>query len=166
MNFEKRWLAESLIKAAKHAGYAKWWLADHVVESVSSYLENEFDENVVTSVRLEKAVRSVLQVIGYADVATCFRSAPPPARLSLAEVAREAGNGYELIFFELLRAKLREMLSVPVEKVQFVELRGCVKILRSAKYWGRDCNGLSQEIVEFIRGEVSSSAKNLSVQLS
>ena len=82
MPFERNWLAGSLAKAAENAGYKKWWLAPHVTESVTNYLEKDFDESVVTINRLEKAVQSVLQVIGYADVAGHFHAAPPPARQS------------------------------------------------------------------------------------
>ena len=82
MDFERGWLSTALLRAAQTAGYKKWWLADHVTESVTSYLQQDFDENVVTICRLEKAVQSVLQVIGYADVARFFQTMPPPVRIA------------------------------------------------------------------------------------
>ena len=154
MNFERCWLSEALRRAAADAGYKKWWLADHVTESVTSYLEQDYDESTVSISRLEKAVQSVLQVIGYSDVAQHFRTNPPPVRISLAKLARDAGNGYELAFFELLRHRLREVLDSKALHVEFVELHRCVKHLRSAKVWRRDCAGLMSEIVGFVRGEV------------
>ena len=168
MDFERGWLSTALLRAAQTAGYKKWWLADHVTESVTSYLQQDFDENVVTICRLEKAVQSVLQVIGYADVARFFQTMPPPVRISLAEIAREAGHGYELVFFQLLRARLREAVAPPTLQVELTDLRRCVKMLRSAKNWSSECTGLLGEIVGFVRGEVdlSSRSNDLTLQLT
>ena len=168
MNFERDWLSSALVRAAQTAGYNKWWLADHVTESVTSYLQQDFDENVVTICRLEKAVQSVLQVIGYADIARFFRTMPPPVRISLAEIARDAGHGYELVFFEILRSRLREAIAPPTLQVEISELHRSVKMLRSAKNWSRECSGLMGEIVTFVRGELNlnSRSEDLNLQLS
>lgn len=168
MNFERGWLSTALVRAAETAGYKKWWLADHVTESVTSYLQQDFDDHVVTICRLEKAVQSVLQVIGYSDVASHFRTMPPPVRISLADIARDAGHGYELVFFDLLRTRLRSAMAEPTQQVELCELHRCVKLLRSAKNWRRDCSGLMGEIVTFVRDEVTLSerANELHLQLS
>lgn len=165
MNFERPWLASALVRAAETAGYKKWWLADHVTESVASYLQQDFDEHIVTICRLEKAVQSVLQVIGYSDVANCFRTMPPPVRISLAELAREAGHGYELAFFEILRGRLREVIASPTVEIELSEIHSCVKQLRSAKNWRRDCAGLLGEIVAFVRCELEASHRNEELHL-
>ncbi len=165
MHFERRWLSTALVRAAETAGYKKWWLADHVVESVATYLQQDFDENVVTICRLEKAVQSVLQVIGYSDVADHFRTMPPPVRISLAEVAREAGHGYELLFFGILREKLRGAMTSQTRQIELCELQRCVKMLRSAKHWRRDCSGLMGEIVSFAREELGTSGRCDDIQL-
>lgn len=168
MPFERTWLVVSLAKAAESAGYKKWWLAPHVTESVTNYLEKDFGESVVTINRLEKAVQSVLQVIGYADVAGHFHAAPPPARISLAELARDAGHGYELVFFDLLRTRIQEAVDGKTERLEICDAHRGVKLLRSAKNWRRDCSGLLDEIVTFVRDEVDSRSrpKELQVQLS
>lgn len=164
--FERTWLAASLARAAERAGYKKWWLAPHVTESVTNYLEQDFDDSIVTIKRLEQAVQSVLQVIGYADVAGHFHPSPPPARISLAELARDAGHGYELVFFDLLRAKLREALDGKPERLEICDAHNGVKMLRSAKNWRRDCTGLLDEIVGFVREEVCARDGELRLQLS
>ena len=168
MPFERNWLVGSLARAAENAGYKKWWLAPHVTESVTNYLEKDFGESVVTINRLEKAVQSVLQVIGYADVAGHFHVAPPPVRISLAEVARDAGHGYELAFFDLLRTRIREAVDDRTERLEICDAHRGVKLLRSAKNWRRDCSGLLDEIVTFVRTEVDSRLRpeELQVQLS
>ena len=166
MAFERNWLTSSVVQAATRVGYQKWWLAAHVVESVTNYFEQDFSESAVTVANLEKAVQSVLQVIGYADVAAEFHASPPPARISLAELARDAGAGYELAFFDLLRGRMQEALKTKVERLEICDAHHGVKMLRSAKNWRRDCSGLLDEIVTFVRGEIGTSRKELQLQLS
>lgn len=168
MEFQGRWLAEGLARAAHRAGYQKWWLAEHVTETVATYLRNDFAAPAVTLPQLRTAVQSVLQVIGYADVAEHFEPLPPPVRLSLADLAREAGAGYELLFFRLLQTRLRDIADSPSIRVELFDLQPCVKLLRCAKNWRRDCAGLRAEIVRFIREELDLSprADELNLQLS
>ena len=116
IQFERGWLAGTLARAAERAGYKKWWLAPHVTESVTNYLEQDFPESIVAIGRLEKAVQSVLQVIGYADVAGHFCAVPPPTRISLVDLARAAGCGY---FFRIAFSGFRPLRAgghpVPVD---------------------------------------------------
>lgn len=163
--FERTWLIRSLTLAAKEAGYAKWWLAEHVTESVAAYLQREYDENVVSTGNLTNAVKSVLQVIGYSDVANVFKPMPPPERVSLVRIVQEAGFGYELAFFEILKDRLREALQSGTDVIELEGLQECVKQLRAAKNWRRDCSGLQSEIVGFVRGELTSSSGELAVQI-
>jgi hypothetical protein len=168
MDFECRWLSEGLTRAAQRAGYQKWWLAEHVTETVAAYLRNDFDSPAVSLPQLRSAVQSVLQVIGYADVATHFEPLPPPVRLSLADLAREAGDGFELFFFQLLQGHLRHIADSPSMRVELFDLQPCVKLLRRAKNWRPDCAGLRAEIVKVVREELDSSprADELNLQLS
>ena len=53
IQFERGWLAGTLARAAERAGYKKWWLAPHVTESVTSYLEQDFPESIVAIGRLD-----------------------------------------------------------------------------------------------------------------
>jgi hypothetical protein len=167
MEFDPRWLSESLGRAATRAGYPKWWLAEHVTETVAAYLRNDFDSPAVSPLQLSTAVQAVLQVIGYSDVATHFEPLPPPVRLSLADLAREAGAGYELMFFRLLQNHLRDIADSRSMHVELFDLAPCVKMLRSAKNWRSDCTGLRAEIVKFIREELDLSprADELNLQL-
>lgn len=149
--FRRDWLLRSILRAAEHAGYREWWLADHVTESITTYLRLRCEENVVAVPRLEKAVQSVLQVIGYAEVATHFVPDPPIVEISLHEMALAAGSGFELSFFHLLARRLR---SVGTEDVRHVELLGlfpCVKFLKSRRIWNHGCRALQEEIVHFVR---------------
>lgn len=166
--FERSWLCGVLARAANRAGYRNWWLAEHVTESVTNYLEQDFEDTVIGEAHLEKAVRSVLELIGYGDVAAQFRVEPPPARISLEDLARDAGNGYELAFFDLLRGRLREALSGRAARLEICDVHRGIKLLRCAKSWRRDCSGLLEEVVGFVRHEVvgNPAAGNVELQVS
>jgi hypothetical protein len=168
MDFDGRWLSEALALSATRAGYEKWWLVEHVTQTVLAYMRHDFEPPTISPEQLRTAVRSVLQVIGYADVADHFEPLPPPIRLSLADLAREAGAGYELLFFRLLQNELRAIAESPSVRVELFDLTRCVKLLRSAKSWRRDCTGLRAEIVRFVREELDSSprADELRLQVS
>lgn len=149
--FERRWLEGCLESAALLAGYDRWWLSGHVTESVSAFLKQDFEEPILGVDGLERAVKTVLESIGYGDVAECYETLPPPVRISLPEVAKMAGDGFELLFFELLRKRIGEALDTGAAFVECDGLQSCVKMLCRAKHWRGDCRGLSSEIVEFAR---------------
>src|SRR5678809_1803642 len=79
--FERDWLVRSLVRAARKAGFAQWWLAEHVAESVTQYLRSQAELNVLPVDHLTKAVQSVLQVIGYAEVGRHFEAGRPVAQI-------------------------------------------------------------------------------------
>lgn len=149
--FERDWLVRSLAQAAARAGYAKWWLAAHVAESVTEFLREQTELNVLPVERLTAAVRSVLQVIGYGEIGEHFAPAPPRVQVSLVELARAAGSGYEMAFFEMLGRRLRELCREPGGYFELLGLEPCVKLLRARKTWSRDCDALRTEIVSFAR---------------
>ena len=164
--FEGEWLVRSLVHAAARAGYAKWWLASHVARSVESYLHDKRDINVLPVEQLTTAVQSVLQVIGYAEVARYFVPAPPRVQVSLVELAREAGSGYELAFFDMLGRRIQELCREKNSCFELLGLEPCVKLLRARKSWSRDCEVLRAEIVSFAREQTGTAAANHEVAFS
>jgi hypothetical protein len=155
--FDSGWLTRRLVRAAEKAGYPQWWLAEHVAASISNYLRYRYMGNTLTAPGLADAVNSVLQVIGYAEVANHFEPGPPPARISLLELAKKAGAGYELAFFELLGRGMQQLLATKAAYFEFFDLELCVKELRSRKVWARDCQALREEIITFLRDQLAGS---------
>jgi hypothetical protein len=102
---------------------------------------------------LRDVVVSVLRAIGYAEVALHFQPLDLPFELSLSELAREAGPGYELAFFQLLKERIQPALSNRASNFNFYGLRSCVRLLRSTKSWTHSCSELQNEIVEFLRAQ-------------
>ncbi len=164
--FEREWLVRSLAQAAARAGYAKWWLAGHVAESVATYLHDQDNVNVIPVEQLSRAVQSVLQVIGYAEVAQYFVPAAPRVLVSLVEMAREAGTGYELAFFEMLGRRIQELCREKSSCFELLGLEPCVKMLRARKSWSRDCDALRNEIVSFVREQTGTAAIDHEVTFS
>src|SRR5436190_19479027 len=70
--FDQAWLRAAITRAANDAGYPKWWLTDHVTESIAFYLRLRNDESVGPFDQLSQTVRYVLKVIGYKEIVTYF----------------------------------------------------------------------------------------------
>ena len=164
--FERDWLVRSLARAALRAGYAKWWLAEHVAESVTEFLRDQEELNVMPVDRLTTAVQSVLQVIGYAEVARHFQPGPPRQRVSLVDLAREAGAGYELAFFDLLGRRLQELVQSEVCDFELLGLDRCVRLLCSCKTRSRASDALRAEIVNFTREQTAAAAARHEITFS
>ena len=155
--FDRGWLRDAITRAATEAGYPKWWLTDHVTESIAFYLRLRNDENFVGFNQFSQTVRYVLKVVGYQEIVPHFTPSPPPVSLSLFEIAHTAGAGYELAFFEMLSRRLELLLQTRVNSLQLVALNACVKQLRGTRVWSRACDALRGEIVCFIREKLSQS---------
>ena len=164
--FEREWLVRSLARAAARAGYEKWWLAEHVAESVTAYLRDDSGLNVLPVERLTTAVRSVLQVIGYGEIAGHFVPAPPRLRISLVDLAQNAASGYELAFFQMLGQRIQAICRDENTFFELLGLEPCVKLLRARKIWSRDCDALRAEIVAFVREQASTAAPRGEVSFS
>jgi hypothetical protein len=155
--FERRWLEFCLRETARKAGLTDWCLEVHLAESVSLFLRFDYQEPLIPSEKLRELTARALSVAGFQEIGEAFSLLPPPARLSLLEVAEAAGMGYELGFFALLSSRLRGLLAGGARQIACEDLRPCVKRLRQAQRWRGDCRGLGEEIVAFIRAECSRS---------
>ena len=153
--FDYGWFTRVLNVAAQRAGYQQWWLAPHIAGSVQTWLTTLAERNTLPARLFIRAVREALKVIGYEKIGECFEAASPFARISLAELARDAGNGFELAFFEALNRRLNEILYSGGSYCELHGLHQSVKLLRKQKTWSRDCSALLDEIVDFARAHSS-----------
>ena len=74
----------------------------------------------------------------------------------LFRLAAESGKAFELGFFARLREEVRKELNNAPQLIRFSGLRSCVKQLAGAHRWCPRCEKLSDHIVEYLRGCVSS----------
>lgn len=160
--FERRWLEFCLRETATVVGMGDWRMEAHLAESVSQFLRRDYQHPILPAEKLTEFVVRALGGVGFPEVGKAFQLLPPPERLSLLEVAEAAGSGYELGFFALLSSRLRALLAAGARQIACEDLRPCVKRLRQAKRWRRDCRGLGEEIVDFIRAECGRPPQNTS----
>ena len=166
--YDKKWIISSLRNAAERVGLRNWWLSEHIAESVTLYLRRDFESNSVGIPSLESAVHEVLGTLGFPEIAGEFHLPEPPIHLSLAEIAREAGDGYELAFFGLLGDRLQRVAGSHTARLEIHDLSGCVRLMGKRR---RSLQILREEIVGFIRQYGASSGqsrpgKPLEIQLS
>ncbi len=168
--YESRWLKDSITEAAHKAGHNDWWFANEIAQAVIEYLRHRFAGTVITIDALYDKIEQVLSHLGWRDIASALQVEPPPIRISLVEIATEAGSGYELNFFELLRRRVREIASISPRQIQVYGLRDAVMEICGAKRWSQRCDSLRAEIIETVREEVclraESNRKKLGLVLS
>jgi hypothetical protein len=153
--FDSEWLTRVLNVAAHRAGYPNWWLAPHVAQSVHWWLKALNNRPTMPVARFTRAVCEALTAIGYEKIGACFKAASPFARISLVEIAQQAGNGFELAFFTALNRALREAFKSGGGYCELHSLEHCVKILRQRRNWSSGCDELRAEIVAFARSHTA-----------
>lgn len=120
--------------------------------AVLYYFKNELGRDTITLGEFSLALERVLHGFGLRLPRPSQPPVPPRiADSDLRHVAFASGAGGELFFFPLLREELRRRLAERPEVIRFTGLRGCVKQLASARRWTRECQRLSEQIVDFLR---------------
>lgn len=120
--------------------------------AVFHYFKHELGRQTVSVGEFAGALEKVL--CGFADAAPSAgpaRSQPGLLEFDLARLARESGQGGELLFFPRLRTELRQQLRQTPRVLRFHGLRGCVKQLAGARRWSLRCRTLQEQIVAFLR---------------
>lgn len=145
------WLEENIRCAARAAGQGDWWFTPDIVRSLLIYLRERFAGSAITLEELSVKIRSVLKAIGFQDIGNCVELVPPALSFSLDDLAREAGEGFELRFFQLLDARITELAALRAPAVALTASRQGVKRLCAAKTWNQTCRALETEIAQFLR---------------
>lgn len=149
-SYETTWLAGVLRDAASAAGHVGWWPADDVARGVLQFLRERFEPNIITLQELFEKIGATLRTIGFPEVASHMRAAPPPVDFSLLELAREA-DGLEMAFFVRLGREVRELRAAGVQRMEARELRSAVLCLSRARQWDARCRQLEEDIVNYAR---------------
>ncbi len=143
------WLTETLTNAAAGTDVPSW-MAEDISRGVESFLTNHYKGTVIDSDELFDRIEKTLSNLGLNRVAENIDKTPPPVRISLSEIARRAGAGYELVFFKLLGNQLREAAAGGASRVECHGIRICVKRLASARKYSQRCHMLEGEIREYV----------------
>jgi hypothetical protein len=168
-DYDTLWLEDAIMRAAKAADHENFSMAPEIRQGVEMYLESKCSLRLLQLEDLFEKVRKMLVKIGCSPIAEKLQPVAPPVTLSLVNAATEAGNGFELAFFEHLRNALSELREAGAEKVHFTGLRQSAQILRGAEKWNKHCDALLEEIRVFLAAcdretEAFSRALSLSVE--
>jgi hypothetical protein len=122
-------------------------------EAVLHYFKTELGKTSVTIGEFSMALEHALRSLGLhvQSSGTKIPIAPRVIESDLAGLAAKTNDGLELIFFSQLRVALQEFLLQRPDIVRFRRLRDCVKHLRGARRWTRDCQSLNDQIVDYLR---------------
>ena len=124
----------------------------HAAAAVFHYYRDELNRESVTVAEFTLALEKVLRGFSLAAAeAQAHNPAPRIARSDLCRLATESDAAGELLFFPRLRDELRAQLSQAPQMLCFQGLRQCVKQLVRARRWTTKCQGLQDQIVDFLR---------------
>jgi hypothetical protein len=130
----------------------------HASAAVLHYFKHELGRQSVSVGEFAIALEKVLRSFGLSVHADHHSQPPadePPLRVlesNLHELASNAARqGFELVFFPLLRQELKSKLDQSPNLLRFHGLRDCVKQLAGAGRWNRRRQRLDDQIVDFLR---------------
>jgi len=148
--YDTSWLREAIVRGATAAEREDFPFIEDLLEGILHYLEHKCSLRVLTIEELHTRVRRMLERIGCEAIARTLPLLAPPVTLSLARAAREAGNGFELAFFNKIHDEIEDLKMHGVEELNFTGTRDCVKLLRGVKRWTTPCEQLHEEIITFL----------------
>lgn len=151
IDYDTEWLDDALRRAARAAEHEDFPFVADIRSGIVQYLETKCPLKLLQIEDLFDRMRKMLVKIGCERIAEKLQPLAPPVTVSLVRAAMEAGNGFELAFFETLRAELVSLRAAGAEEIRFVGLRESSLILRGTGKWGKDCEILLSEIRAFIR---------------
>ena len=150
IEYDTAWLDLALKRAASAAELEDFPFVADIRSGVVQYLETKCPLKLLQLEDLFDRVRKMLVKIGCERIAEKLEPLAPPVTVSLVRAAMEAGNGFELAFFETLRAELSELRSAGAEEIRFTGLNESTLILRGTGKWNKACETLLTEIRDFL----------------
>lgn len=152
LDYDTAWLEDALRRAARAADHEDFPLVSEVRSGIELYLEHKCPLRLLQLEELFDRVRKMLVKIGCERIAEKLVPLAPPLTVSLIGAANAAGNGFELAFFESIRAEISGLRNAGAEDIRFTGLRECALILSGEEKWNRRCDALLSEIEAFLGG--------------
>ncbi|MCH7225632.1 hypothetical protein [Haloferula sp. A504] len=149
--YDTRWLGDALRRAATAAESENFPFLDEIRLGIEEYLETRCKLQVIPLPTLFDRVRRMLRKVGCGLIAENLEPVAPPVTLSLDQIAREIGDGFELAFYEQLRTEISDLRQQGVEQLYFDGLREAVRVLRRCDGgWNDACQQSLEEIRAFL----------------
>jgi hypothetical protein len=138
------------------AEYVDATVIENAAQGVLHYFKSDLGKTTVSKAEFAAALERALRGLGLdAEVADVTgeggAAAWAGADADLRQLACESGKAFELAFFARLREELRRQLGCAPRVARFRGLRGCVKQLAGARRWCPRCQGLNDQIVDYLR---------------
>ena len=150
IDYDTVWLEAALKRAATAADHDDFPLVTEIRNGVELYLENKCALSLLHLEDLFERMRKMLVEIGCGPIAEKLEPLAPPVTVSLVRAAEDAGYGFEMGFFETVRSELEELRKAGAEEIHFTGLRASALILRGCVEWDKGCEGMLDEIKNFI----------------
>lgn len=145
------WIDRALQRAAESCDRADFPFIDDIRDGVLHYLEHKCPWRLLAIEDLFERMRRMLRRIGCDAIAEKLEPLAPPLTFSIARAAREAGNGFELLFFHHLQEEIEDLRQRGAEEFHFTDIRESALVLRGGRRWTRSCEGLHREILAFLQ---------------
>lgn len=150
IDYDTEWLDSALHRAALAANHEDFPFVADISSGIVQYLETKCPLKLLPLDELYDRMRRMLVRIGCEKIAEKLEPLAPPVTVSLVRTAMEAGNGFELAFFEMLRSELANLRAAGAEEIRFTGLKESAMILRGASKWNKQCQALLGEIEAFL----------------
>jgi hypothetical protein len=164
IDYDTGWLDSALHRAALAADHEDFPFVADIRSGIFQYLETKCPLKLLPLDDLYERVRRMLVKIGCERIAEKLVPLAPPVTVSLVRAAMEAGNGFELAFFEMLRTELVELRTAGAEEVRFTGLNESALILRGTSKWNKQCQVLLTEIEAFLQNWASARGESGTAQ--
>lgn len=152
VGYDTEWIDEALKRAAIASNRHDFPFIDDIRDGVMHYLEHRCSLRVLPLEDLYDRMRIMLRKIGCDAIAENLVPLAPPISVSLIKSAREAGNGFELVFFCLLTEEINLLRESGAESIRFCDIEESARIMRSGKRTTKARQQLCSEIVAFLEG--------------
>ena len=146
------WLQNTLRGVARNVNVPDFF-ADDIVRGVVFFLRNSYRGTVIAVETLFDKIRSSLNDVGLKEMSEKLATTPPPISISLTDIARSAGSGYELLFYRILAERFHRAAERNIEHLYCYGLRKSVKTRTGAKNWCPRFEKLSLEIQDFLNAQ-------------
>jgi len=150
IQYDTLWLGTALRRAASAAEREDFPFVDDIRMGIEKYLETKCPLRLLTLGELYDRMRHMLVRIGCETIAEKLEPLAPPITISLVRLAKEAGDGYELAFFMLLRGELADLQAAGAEEIRFSSLREAAQTLCRAEKWDGRCDAMLADLRTFL----------------
>lgn len=144
------WIETALNRASVAADRDDFPFIDDIRDGIIHYLEKKCPLRLLPIEDLFARMRRMLDKIGCSAIGDQLRILTPPVTLSLARTARELPAGFELGFFQTLRAEVDALHQLGTEELHFTEIREATLILVGSKRWNPACDAFQRDILDFL----------------